>query len=163
MEEPHAPLYHLTFHNLTIESIPYFAKFGESERRAAKEIFDDKSSTVRPENISIDCCVISSQISAGRDTAFGKESVAVNGPPAIIMNYTAFNIRKGWFGKTRREIIAQRMRKVDPLDFGRLRASPEQYVDFAVSEAERLAKKHGLTINLSLYCHEAYVRKYMQK
>jgi len=81
----------------------------------------------------------------------------------MYMIYAAFGTKKGWFGKTRLGTIAERTRKVDPLEFGRLRASPEQFVDYAVSEAERIAKLHGITVELALYCHIAYVRKYLQQ
>ena len=156
------PLYKLTVHNPLLESIPFSKNFDESNRGAVKKIFDDESPAVRLERISIDCYLIGSEIGASRDTAFGDEYAAIKGQPAMIMSYTAVGTKKGWFGKTRSAIIAQRTMKVDPLDFGRLRASQQQYVDFAVLEAERLAKKHAMTIDLTLYCHEAYTRKYMQ-
>ena len=156
------PLYNLTVHNPLLESLPFSTNSAEFNRGAVEQIFDDESTAVKLQRISIDCCVISSEIGSSRDTAFGNEYAAIKGQPVMIMSYTAFGTQKGWFGKTRNAIIAQRTMKVDPLAFGRLRASQEQYVDFAVSEAERLAKKHGLTIELSMYCHEVYVRKYMQ-
>ena len=156
------PLYNLTVHNPLLESLPFSRNFHELNTGAVEQIFDDESTAVKPQRISIDCCVISSEVGASRDTAFGNEYAAINGQPAMIMSYTAVGTKKGWFGKTHSAIIAQRTMKVDPLAFGRVRASQQQFVDFAVSEAERLAKKHDLIIELSLYCHEAYARKYMQ-
>lgn len=97
-----------------------------------------------------------------RDTAFGNTYAAAGMAWGMLMVYKAFGPKKFLWRRTS-GIVAYVSTVMLPTDFSKSVMKPEELVDFAVSEAQQLAEKYNLTVQLIYHGHPAYAGKYLHQ
>lgn len=132
-------------YNFRITDMP-LAFSGESSSGLARQVFENLNFLGRLERIAVECTLFRGGI-VSKDTAFGEETVLTAGGYVMLIAYKAFGPKKVLWRHTH-GLVASSTEIIRPQDMGGINTPPKNFVEFAISEAERLGRHYGITVEM---------------